>query len=136
MAICRGIQLVNVAAGGTLIQDIPSERPEALKHHQVRPPTEGAHPVTIESGSLLAEILEGKRTMVVNTSHHQAVEDPAPGWRVTARAPDGIIEAVEPSRDAHPFALCVQWHPEAMLPSYGQGVLFDAFCRAAAQTGS
>ncbi|HEU5088603.1 MAG TPA: gamma-glutamyl-gamma-aminobutyrate hydrolase family protein [Roseiflexaceae bacterium] len=110
--ICRGIQLLNVAMGGTLIQDIPSECPGALDHYASRQaPSRAhlAHPIRIEAGSWLAEHL-GASDVTVNTFHHQALRDVAPGLRVVARAPDGMIEAVESITGG--FVAGVQCHPE------------------------
>lgn len=139
LGICRGIQTLNVAAGGTLVQDIPSEVPEALKHRAGPPKYAGdyiAHTVTVASGSLLADVLavvagpEGLSTGV-NSRHHQAVRDVAPGFVVTARADDGVIEGIEAEPGSHPFALGVQWHPENMVPQHPPMVrLFSRFVAA------
>jgi putative glutamine amidotransferase len=110
LAICRGIQLVNVAMGGTLWQDLPSEKPGALPH---RAPTDRdvrTHDVTITPGSRLAHVL-GTTRCAVNSFHHQSIRDLAPGLVVTATAPDGEIEGVE-SPEGDPWLLAVQWHPE------------------------
>lgn len=118
LAICRGPQLLNVALGGTLIQDIASLVPGALAHepeggHDVRDVR--THEVNIEPGSRAAAAV-GETRISVNSLHHQSVLDPAPGLRITARAPDGIIEAVE-SEDDDWWVLAVQWHPEEMNDS-------------------
>ena len=118
LAICRGPQLLNVALGGTLIQDIPSCVPGALDHdaegvHDVRDVR--AHEVAIEPGSRIAAAV-GETRIQVNSLHHQSILEPAPGLRVTARAPDGIIEGVE-SEDPGWWAIAVQWHPEEMSDS-------------------
>ncbi|HSW09715.1 MAG TPA: gamma-glutamyl-gamma-aminobutyrate hydrolase family protein [Bacillota bacterium] len=113
LAICRGIQVLNVAAGGTLIQDIPSQVPGAIKHRQEAPRWLGTHAVTIEAGSKVASLL-GTTRLSVNTYHHQSVKEVAPGFRLSAEAPDGIIEAIESAR-ADRFAVGVQWHPETMF---------------------
>ncbi|MFQ5693926.1 MAG: gamma-glutamyl-gamma-aminobutyrate hydrolase family protein, partial [Nitrospinota bacterium] len=108
LGICGGCQALNVAAGGTLYQDLASQFPGALRH---KSPRSVRHEVSILRGSRLARIfraLSGR----VNTSHHQAVRDPAPSFRVTARARDGVIEAIE--GEGHPFAVGVQWHPELL----------------------
>jgi len=117
LAICRGIQILNVVAGGTLIQDIPTQVINALSHRSVagNPRAEVAHTVTVEAGSRLA-VLVGAGELGVNSAHHQAVKTVAPGLVVTARAPDGVIEGLE--RPGHPFCVGVQWHPEAMTESY------------------
>jgi len=112
--ICRGIQVMNVAAGGTLYQDIASQVPGSLKHDcwPDYPRNYLAHQVTVNADSRLAAIL-GQRRVGVNSMHHQAVKDLAPRFRVVARDPDGLIEAIE-DHD-HPFALGVQWHPEELV---------------------
>lgn len=136
-AICRGIQTLNVALGGTLIQDIPSQVPGALVHSPMpKPPRERPqHPVDLVRGSRLAAILgDAARSgrIEVNSFHHQAAEEVPASLQVAARAPDGVIEALEaPERS---FVLGVQWHPEEMAAIYpAQQALFDAFigaCRA------
>ena len=127
LAICRGPQLLNVALGGTLIQDIPSEVPNALAHEVREDRAARVHDVSIEPGSRLAKAI-GKTQITVNSLHHQSVLDVAPGMRVTARAPDGIVEAIE-STDDDWWALAVQWHPEELNDSpepWDRGI-FKAF---------
>ncbi len=114
LAICRGLQVLNVAEGGSLVQDIPSAMPGAL-NHSVRLPRAGtAHPITVSAGSRLHAVLESHlsegRTCGVNSRHHQAAARIAAGFDVSARSSDGIIEAIE--RPASRFCLAVQWHPE------------------------
>lgn len=112
LGICRGQQVLNVAAGGTLIPDIPSLRPDTLPHSDPnRAPEALAHSVTVEPDSYLAKV-GTPPSLEVNSSHHQAVDRVASGWVVSAVAPDGIIEAIE--APGHPFALAVQWHPERL----------------------
>jgi putative glutamine amidotransferase len=115
LAICRGIQVLNVALGGTLIQDIPSEVPDALEHSFERGIVERgyhAHPVKIVADSRLAQVMQIEIAQT-NSWHHQAIKQAAPKLKVTAYAPDGVIEAVEvPGRR---FAIGVQWHPEWMF---------------------
>lgn len=113
LAICRGVQMLNVAAGGTLYQDVPSMRPSNLVHqwHLLRPRHYRAHSVEVTPGSRLARALGGGRVMV-NSLHHQAVKDVAPGFMVNAIASDGLIEGIE-SVNGH-FAVGVQWHPEVL----------------------
>ena len=106
LAICRGLQLVNVALGGTLWQDLPSE---LLAHPQSGPRTERIHAVTIAEGTRLAAALGTNRTEV-NSFHHQAIRELAPGLRATAHAPDGVIEGIEGTGEQ--WLLGVQWHPE------------------------
>ena len=110
LGICLGIQVITVAAGGTLIQDIPSEYPRAITHDA--PGHMQQHPVNIEAGSQLASMAPSL-TVIVTSAHHQAVNAAARGYRVVAKAPDGLIEAIE--RDGPAFVLGVQWHPERCL---------------------
>ncbi len=114
LAICRGIQVLNVAAGGTLIQDIPTQRPDGLPHSSVtgQPRATVAHTVDLEAGSRLAHLI-GTAECGVNSCHHQAVKDVGHQLRVVAQARDGIIEGLEAAD--HPFCVGVQWHPEAMV---------------------
>jgi putative glutamine amidotransferase len=115
-AICRGIQVMNVALGGSLVQDLPTQWPNALPHSGSQhglPRHEAAHSVTIEPDTRLARIL-GATRVPVNSFHHQAINRLAEGLRIVARADDGVIEAVEaPHRR---YYLGVQWHPEDMAP--------------------
>ena len=110
LAICRGIQLVNVALGGTLWQDLPSDRPGGLGHNQPDGRTARTHPVELKPGSRLEQAM-GARQLEVNSFHHQSIRELAPGLVVSATAPDGEIEGVESSAGA-PWLLAVQWHPE------------------------
>jgi putative glutamine amidotransferase len=114
LGICRGIQLLNIALGGTLYQDIPAEIPGALDHYASRSGPDRAHiahTIALEPASWLAAQL-GAAELPVNTFHHQALRDVAPGLRVTGRAPDGVIEAVEATRAN--FVVGVQCHPEEL----------------------
>ncbi len=115
LAICRGPQLLNVALGGTLFQDIPSQVENALDHNEKDERSSRVHPVEIEAGSKLADALQATR-LSVNSLHHQSVRDVAPGLRVTATAPDGVVEGLE-SPDDDWWVLAVQWHPEEMTDS-------------------
>jgi putative glutamine amidotransferase len=117
LAICRGIQLINVALGGTLYQDISDELPGTLDHRASSKSGDRAylaHTLELDSASWLAEQL-GTTTIAVNTLHHQALRDVAPGLRVVGCAPDGIIEAVEGTGDT--FIVGVQCHPEELWRS-------------------
>jgi putative glutamine amidotransferase len=115
LAICRGIQVLNVATGGTLIQDIPTQVSDALSHSSTGRPMDAVnHTVEVAVDSRLAALV-GAGKLGVNTAHHQAVKAVGGGLIITARAPDGVIEAVEHS--THPFCVGVQWHPEAMVES-------------------
>ncbi len=134
--ICRGAQVFNVALGGTLYQDLPSERPGDVRHSCPFPefPREHiAHPVRVEEESRLAQLL-GAPLVSVNSRHHQAVKDVAPGLSVAAHAPDGVIEALE--LPAHPFALAVQWHPENLQHRPEMRALFEKFVEAARMADS
>ena len=117
LAICRGIQVLDVAAGGTLIQDIPTQVPGALSHSSVagRPQAVIAHPVEVEADSRLAALV-GAGEVGVNSAHHQAAGTVGAGLVVTARAPDGVIEGLE--APDHPFCVGVQWHPEVMVEHF------------------
>ena len=110
MAICRGIQLLNVALGGTLIQDIPAQSPSELIHRQTAPRPETTHEMLVDSDSALFGVTGGR--MAVNSFHHQSLDRIASPLRVVARAPDSIVEAVE--SDEHPLLIAVQCHPEEM----------------------
>ncbi len=116
LAICRGIQVLNVAAGDTLIQDIPTQVPDALSPSTVagRPVDRVVHTVEVVAGTRLAALV-GAGELGVNSAHHQAVKAVGAGLVVTARAPDTVIEGLE--APDHPFCVGVQWHPEVMLES-------------------
>jgi putative glutamine amidotransferase len=115
LAICRGPQLLNVALGGTLYQDIPSQVPGALEHNEKEERASRVHPVEVEPGSRLADAVRAT-SLSVNSLHHQSVRDVAPALRVTALAPDGVVEGLEtPGEDW--WVLAVQWHPEEMTDS-------------------
>jgi putative glutamine amidotransferase len=130
LAICRGAQILNVALGGSLYEDIPSALPEALRHdwYPNIPRDYLAHTVEIEPGSRLAEIL-GTRKLRTNSLHHQAIRQPAPALEVVARAEDGVIEAVELPEKR--FAIGVQWHPECLPDEPAMQRLFSEFVNAA-----
>lgn len=128
LGVCRGIQLLNVALGGTLIQDIPSECPGALPHQQDDARSDRTHEITCIPESRLAGIMG--QTARVNSMHHQAVASVAGRLAVTATAPDGIIEGVE-WPGAEWWCTAVQWHPEE-LEGADSG-LFAAFVGAAAR---
>jgi len=113
LAICRGIQMLNVALGGTLIADLPSVVGLEVRH-RLGPRQPIPHPVRIEPDSTLAAAL-GAEECVPMSSHHQAIDRLGPGLRVVARAPDGVIEAAESPE--HPRLLAVQWHPEISAPN-------------------
>ncbi len=112
LGICRGCQVLCVAGGGALYQDINSQVPGVLKHQQKAPRWYPTHDVRLEGSSVLAKIL-GVSELRVNSYHHQAIREAGPDFRVVARATDGIIEAIE-GQNHDNFALGVQWHPEGM----------------------
>ena len=114
LAICRGIQVLNVALGGTLWEDIEAEKPDAMAHDNYRkmPRNHLAHTVNIAPDSCLAQLI-GTQQTAVNSLHHQGIRDLAPNLTVSATADDGLIEAVE--IPGHPFTLGVQWHPENLI---------------------
>ena len=110
LGICRGLQLVNVAMGGTLYQDLPSEQPGKIHHDPAGPRDSRTHSIWLTAGSRLQCALD-TAVLVTNSFHHQAIRDLAPGLTVTARAEDGVIEGVEGPADEG-WLLAVQWHPE------------------------
>ena len=134
LGICRGIQVINVALGGTLFTDIADQAPQPLKHDQYPdiPRDFLAHPVALATDSRLAQIL-GSLSCEVNSLHHQGLEQLAPSLRAVGYAPDQLIEAVELPN--HPFGLGVQWHPEWLQDYAPQRELFRAFIQAAAPNG-
>lgn len=110
LGICRGVQIINIALGGDIYQDL-KELPSALKHMQEAPRWYPTHSVRIEGGTLLAQAYPAAERRV-NSFHHQAVKNLAPGFKACAWAADGVIEAIE--SPGHRFLLGVQWHPECM----------------------
>jgi putative glutamine amidotransferase len=132
-AICFGMQILNVARGGTLIQDIESHKPEVLKHEQGAPRDRASHTIDLEDDTKLAEIA-GILNFAVNSHHHQAIERLGADLIATAWAADGIIEAIEdPQPDR--FVVAVQWHPElGWERDKVSQRLFKAFVAEAAKT--
>jgi len=135
LAICRGVQVLNVAAGGTLVQDLPSERPGGLNHSVLMPRTAITHDVAVVPGSRLAEVvapnLKDDGRLDVNSRHHQAVDVVAPGFAVSATAADGTIEAIEAVNPRAGFCVGVQWHPENFWQTGETTSLFKSFVAAA-----
>jgi putative glutamine amidotransferase len=135
LAICRGIQVLNVAAGGTLVQDIPAQLPGAGIHNLDVPEHQSyelAHEIWIEKDSLLYRLMRERIVddgCEVNSRHHQAVKQIADGLKVTATAPDGVIEAIEDPAAA--FCLGVQWHPENFFRTGEFRAIFEGFLEAA-----
>jgi putative glutamine amidotransferase len=117
LGICRGIQLMNVALGGTLYQDLPSERPGAVNHNASGARTDRSHSVRLAPGSLTAEALGGAAVRV-NSFHHQGIRELAPALVASGWSEDGLIEAVE-GAEGQPWMLAVQWHPEEMHADAG-----------------
>ncbi|HUQ83700.1 MAG TPA: gamma-glutamyl-gamma-aminobutyrate hydrolase family protein [Gemmatimonadaceae bacterium] len=139
LAICRGIQVVNVGLGGTLVQDLPSQQRDALPHELSDDRGARVHEVHVDPSSRLASIV-GAQSLGVNSIHHQAVAEIGDALRVSARADDGVIEGVE-SADSGWWMVGVQWHPEELTttPEPWDRRLFAAFaeaCRARLSSGS
>ena len=130
LGICRGCQILNVALGGSLYTDIDAQYPTSIRHSQsaARSPAYLAHEVKIMPDSVLASILK-QPTLPVNSRHHQAVRQLAPGFLVTAQASDGLIEAIEFAGKR--FCLGVQWHPESLQSSEAQRRIFEVFINTA-----
>jgi putative glutamine amidotransferase len=134
LAICFGMQVLNVSRGGTLIQDIPTELPQAIKHQQGAPRDRRSHRVRLLEGSQLAE-LAGADNEIVNSHHHQAIETVGSELVATAWTADGLVEALEDPRGDR-FALAVQWHPEIgwEKDKFSQAI-FERFIAAARDYG-
>lgn len=134
LGICRGMQVLNVAMGGTLVTDIPTFLPDAGRHEwwPRYKRSRLSHSVRVEEDSRLAGILGGTEFMV-NSLHHQSVKSLGRGLKIAATAPDGVIEAIEMS--AKTFVLGVQWHPEWLLNSEPMQRIFKAFVEASARAG-
>ena len=135
LAICRGIQVVNVSRGGTLVQDIPSHRPQTGARHEAPTLDTLAHRILIAPGSRLAALLAAGADgpdVRVNSRHHQALGRIGADLAVTATAPDGVVEAIEDP--SHPFLLAVQFHPENFWRDGRFRALFTALSQAAAQS--
>ena len=129
LAICYGVQILNVYLGGSLIQDIASEVRTAIPHRWEHGQPEPFHGVTVETASRLA-LASGKLEKRVNSSHHQSIREPGRGLQVTARASDGVIEAVEWTGDSS-WVTGVQWHPERMADDRLTQKLFEDLVAAA-----
>jgi len=127
LGICLGLQMMNVAAGGSLVQDIDSHMETDIQHVS-EPENRVRHDIVVEKGTKLASIL-GSRELNVNSSHHQAINKVPDDLKITAHAPDGIVEGLEDPR--HPFYVGVQWHPEDMKGEDSASSLFGAFVEAA-----
>lgn len=132
LGLCRGAQVLNVAMGGTLVQDIPTQVPDALSHTVTDTPITLGHEIWVSRGSGLWRALEERLSeddvCEVNSRHHQAVARLADGFEVSATAPDGVIEAIE--RPGLRFCIGVQWHPENFWRTGEFRCLFEAFVEA------
>lgn len=129
LGICRGVQVVNVALGGSLYTHIPDQLPGALDHaYPGHLRTVLVHEVKLEEGTRIAEVM-GEPILKVNSLHHQGLKEIAPSLRVTGIAPDGLVEAVE--LPDHPFGIAVQWHPEWLTDQEPTRNLFRKFVEAA-----
>lgn len=123
--VCRGLQLLNVAFGGTLYQDIPTQLPNALKHRDAVVYDGNFHDIVVREGTRLAQLYPAGRALKVNSIHHQAIKDLAPGFAVEARSTaDGIVEAIRRQGAGTPWLAAVQWHPEFHQP--GSDTIDDA----------
>jgi putative glutamine amidotransferase len=135
--ICRGAQVLNVAAGGTLFQDLSSQHPEPLLHTLAASKTAMAHDIAVSPTSCLAVLmhaeLDSQGRIAVNSRHHQSVKDLAPGFLASATGPDGVIEAIE--NPAAPFCVGVQWHPENFWRTGKFSALFAGLIEAARKYG-
>jgi putative glutamine amidotransferase len=131
LGVCRGLQVMNVALGGTLLEDVPALVPGALVHRLDG--KDGSHEISVSEGSRLHALL-GAAALDVNSHHHQSLARTAGRLAVVARSPDGVVEAAEDA--AHPFLLGVQWHPERMATADSTRRLFLGLVRAAAARGA
>jgi putative glutamine amidotransferase len=132
LAICRGAQVVNVALGGSLIQDIPSQVPMAVNHRVPDPKTAVAHDIHVPAGTRLGALLGLAReggSLTVNSRHHQSPNRIGEGLIVSAVAIDGVVEALE--LPDHPFCVAVQWHPENFVETGEFQALFNGLLEAA-----
>lgn len=132
LGICRGLQVINVALGGTLYEDIADQHPDAIQHRYFPnwPREHLAHEIQVEEHSHLGKIL-GTTRLMVNSLHHQGIRRPAQNLQVCAYAPDGIIEAYE--LPDYPYGLAVQWHPENLQAHMPMQALFQSFVSACTQ---
>jgi putative glutamine amidotransferase len=135
LGICRGHQLVNIALGGTLYADLPTEKPGKIVHRQMEKRCDVVHEVRLTPESMLAKII-GEPTLGVNSTHHQGVARIAPVLQACARSPDGIVEGLELKRETAnwlPFLITVQFHPERLADRYPEHrAIFRAFAEACA----
>jgi putative glutamine amidotransferase len=128
LGICRGLQVINVAMGGSLYEDLNEQFADVLKHdNHLQPRDHLAHPVELEAGSRLEQVIEARQVQV-NSLHHQGIHRLASDLYATGSAPDGLIEALE--LPGHPFGMAVQWHPEELQAHEAMRRLFIAFVGA------
>lgn len=128
LGICRGCQILNVALGGGMYQDLPSQKPNLLQHAQNAPRHHASHTVTIEEDTILYRIYQ-KTVIKVNSFHHQAVREVLPPLTISAISRDGVVEAFE--SESNRFVVAVQWHPEEMVKTDSDALrLFAAFVEA------
>ena len=127
LGICKGMQILNVAFGGTLFQDLASQKPGSFQHFQQAPRYNAVHWATFAPDSFLSQVL-GKKEKV-NSFHHQAVKEVAPGFKATATADDGVVEGIE--KESGSFMCGVQWHPEMMakFDDKNMSLLFREFIK-------
>jgi len=130
LGICRGFQMLNIALGGSLYQDLATQLPGSLEHRSLAKPTWNHHTVRVQANSLLHRVI-GQSNLQANTSHHQAIKNLAPSLKAVAWAEDGVIEGIESPN--HPFVLGVQWHPEAMVDEATAFKLLAAFVKTCAK---
>ena len=135
LAVCHGTQLVNVALGGSLYQDIALQIPRSIKHGPAKRGEKVYHSVKVFEGTQLCHVLgdcskNGHCTIKVRSSHHQSIKNPGRGLRLSAVSPDGVFEALE-SRSSNTFLVAVQWHPEKTINDSSTKKLFTAFVNAA-----
>ncbi|HLO48859.1 MAG TPA: gamma-glutamyl-gamma-aminobutyrate hydrolase family protein [Kamptonema sp.] len=129
LGICRGMQMLNIASGGDLIIHVPDAYGTNVFHRIDEPTSPVEHYIKLEPNSYLEKIMETTEIPVISW-HHQAVGKVAPGWRIAATAPDGLVEAIE--HESHPWMLAVQWHPEMSPKCSVNSRIFQAFVKAAA----
>jgi len=135
LGICYGMQLLGILAGAGLLQHLPDDRPDATVRHSDPSGQLPAvrHDVTADPGSLVGKALGGAGRLACQSAHHQAITEPGPGWRVSARDDDGLVEAIESV--SHRFAVGVQWHPEKEDGGTAHLNLFRALVEAALPSG-
>ncbi len=132
LGICRGMQILSVASGAALIPHVPDVYGESIAHRLDHPRRPIHHPVTLATGSQIAQVM-GSQEITVMSWHHQAVRQVPPGWRSAASASDGLVEAIE--RIDRPWLIGVQWHPELSPEDPAHQQIFRALVQAAAQYG-